>query len=164
VHQVFAVNVFSQFWCIYEFLPRMLSLDMGHIVCMSSMAGITGTPNLVPYCASKFALKGMMEALFLELRQDRPESKVHLTTIHPFTVDTGLAKKPRSRFQHLAPFSFTSAETAASEVLLATRRNYEYAYIPSLLCPLSSLVRLLPRPAQLAITDFLDCAVDPHDE
>ena len=81
---------------------------------MSSMAGITGTPNLVPYCASKFALRGMMEALFLELRQDRPESKVgaiftiliiltpslrqvHLTTIHPFTVDTGLAKKPRSR-------------------------------------------------------------------
>ena len=89
------------------------------------------------------------------------------------------------RFQHLAPFSFTSAETAASEVLTATRRNYEYAsamnlalgilchplqplpryaYIPSLLCPLSSLARLLPRPAQLAITDFLDCAVDPHDE
>ena len=25
----------------------------GHIVSMSSMAGITGTPNLVPYCASK---------------------------------------------------------------------------------------------------------------
>ena len=26
--QVFAVNVFSQFWCIYEFLPRMLTLNM----------------------------------------------------------------------------------------------------------------------------------------
>lgn len=71
--QVFAVNVFSQFWCIYEFLPRMLTLNMvknssimmdnidtlaiwspqGHIVSMSSMAGVTGTPNLVPYCASK---------------------------------------------------------------------------------------------------------------
>ena len=67
------MNVFSQFWCIYEFLPRMLTLNMvknsfimmdnidtlairspqGHIVSMSSMAGVTGTPNLVPYCASK---------------------------------------------------------------------------------------------------------------
>ena len=35
---------------------------------MSSMAGITGTPNLVPYCSSKFAVKGLMDALFLELR------------------------------------------------------------------------------------------------
>jgi len=26
VEKVFAVNVFSQFWCVYEFLPRMLSL------------------------------------------------------------------------------------------------------------------------------------------
>ena len=26
--QVFAVNVFSQFWCIYEFLPRMITLNM----------------------------------------------------------------------------------------------------------------------------------------
>ena len=65
-----------------------------------------------------------MEALYLELRADNPDSKVHdfilfnncsgmvnqfstvcatfqvkLTTIHPFTVDTGLAKKPRSRLK-----------------------------------------------------------------
>jgi hypothetical protein len=115
---------------------------------MSSMAGVTGTPNLVPYCATKcvlpalhptalhwpptappctprFALRGMMDALFLELRAGRPDSAVRLTTIHPFTgmhctalhctalhctalttthpfpVDTGLAKRPRSRCTHL---------------------------------------------------------------
>jgi len=164
IEKVFAVNVFSQFWCIYEFLPRMITLNMGHIVSMSSMAGVTGTPNLVPYCASKFALRGMMEALYLELRADKPDSKVKLTTIHPFTVDTGLAKKPRSRFQSLAPFSFTSPEKAASEVLAATRRNYEYAFIPSFLCPLSAAIRIFPRAAQLAISDFLDCACDPHDD
>ena len=33
-----------------------------------------------------------------------------------------------SRFQSLAPFSFTSPEKAASEVLSATRRNYECVF------------------------------------
>jgi len=162
IEKVFSVNVFSQFWTIYEFLPRMLTLNMGHIVSMSSMAGITGTPNLVPYCASKFALKGLMDALYLELRAQQPDSSVQLTTIHPFTVDTGLAQKPRSRFQSL--FSFTSPELAAQMVIEATRRNHEYAFIPSFLCPLSAVVKLLPRAAQIAIYDFLDCACDPHEE
>jgi hypothetical protein len=39
-----------------------------------------------------------------------------------------------------------------------------YAYIPAFLLPLAALVRLLPRAAQLAISDYIDCAVDPHDD
>ena len=82
-------------WSVIPIVPASLHTILhiafhttlqGHIVCMSSMAGITGTPNLVPYCASKFALRGMMEALFLELRQDRPESKVgaaYVMSCHP---------------------------------------------------------------------------------
>ncbi len=50
------------------FLPRMVELDKGYVVAMSSIAGHAGTPNLVPYSASKFAIHGMMEALHLELR------------------------------------------------------------------------------------------------
>jgi len=162
VEKVFSVNVMSQFWTIYEFLPRMLVLNMGHIVSMSSTAGITGTPNLVPYCASKFALKGMMDALYLELRANYPDTGVQLTTIHPFIVDTGLAQKPRSRFQNLIPF--TSADQAAEMVLEATRSNHEYAYIPSILCFFFAIIKLFPRAAQIAILDFLDCGSDAHDE
>lgn len=32
------------------------------------MAGAIGLPNLVPYCGSKFAVRGTMEALSEELR------------------------------------------------------------------------------------------------
>jgi len=162
VEKVFSVNVFSQFHTIQEFLPRMLNMDRGHIISISSMAGVIGTPNLVPYCSSKFALKGLMEALFLELRQNRPDSKVKLTTIHPFTVTTGLAQKPRSRFSSLIPF--TSAGDAAAQVISAMRRDLEYSFIPAQLCITHAFLRAIPRQAQLAILDFLDCSVDPHDD
>lgn len=90
VESIFRVNVFSQFWCLQEFLPDFLKSEGGgHVVSMSSVAGITGTPYLVPYCSSKFAVKGLMDALFLELRQDHAGRNVKMTTIHPFTVNTG---------------------------------------------------------------------------
>lgn len=162
VEKVLSVNVLSQYWTLMEFLPRMASLRKGHVVSMCSMAGVTGTPNLVPYCSSKFAVKGLMDALFLELRLTHPESNIKMTTIHPFTVDTGLAKKPRSRFQSVLPI--TSPESAALQVVTAVRREEEYAYIPAVLCPLTAVSRLLPRKAQLAVMDFLDCACDPHDD
>lgn len=161
VEKIFSVNVYSQYWTIFEFLPRMLSLDRGHILSISSIAGITGTPNLVPYCSSKFAVKGLMDALFLELRSSYPDSRVKTTTIHPFVVDTGLAQKPRSRFQQIIPF--TAPQSAASQIIAAMRRDEEYAFIPSILCLFTAVSRLLPRKAQLAVIDFMDCNCDPHD-
>lgn len=41
-----------------QFLPGMKALNKGHIVFLSSMAGVIGLKNLVPYCASKFAVRG----------------------------------------------------------------------------------------------------------
>lgn len=41
------------------FLPGMKALEKGHIVFLSSMAGVIGLKNLVPYCASKFAVRGL---------------------------------------------------------------------------------------------------------
>jgi len=162
IEKIFAVNVYSQYWTVMEFLPRMISINKGHIVAMSSMAGVTGTPNLVPYCSSKFAVKGFMDALYLEMRATRPDSNIAMTTIHPFVVDTGLAQKPRSRFQKLIPF--TAPKDAATMIISAMRRNEEYAFIPSFLCMLTAVNKLIPRAGQLALIDFLDCACDPHDD
>eukprot|EP00092_Neocalanus_flemingeri_P020135 GFUD01021797.1.p1 GENE.GFUD01021797.1~~GFUD01021797.1.p1 ORF type:complete len:312 (-),score=88.57 GFUD01021797.1:456-1391(-) len=162
IEKIFAVNVYSQYWTVMEFLPRMISINKGHIVAMCSMAGVTGSPNLVPYSSSKFAVKGLMDALFLEMRSSRPDSKISMTTIHPFVVDTGLAQKPRSRFQKLIPF--TPPEEAAKMIISAMRRDHEYAFIPSSLCMLTAVSKLIPRAGQLAIIDFLDCVCEPHDD
>lgn len=50
------------FYCsiqmLQAFLPSMIEKNHGHVVALSSLAGISGLPNLVPYCASKFAVRG----------------------------------------------------------------------------------------------------------
>ena len=46
----------------------MIEIDRGYVVSLSSVAGYSGAPNMVPYTASKFAVRGMMEALYMELR------------------------------------------------------------------------------------------------
>lgn len=79
-------------------MPSMVKNNHGHVVALSSMAGIMGIANLVPYCGSKFAVRGIMESLSEELREDARKIDINFTTICPFIVDTGLCKKPRARY------------------------------------------------------------------
>ena len=44
------------------FLPTMMKKNKGHIVAISSIAGVVGSPNIAPYCASKFAVKGKIRS------------------------------------------------------------------------------------------------------
>ncbi|KAH9628427.1 hypothetical protein HF086_015957 [Spodoptera exigua] len=64
------INVNGNLWMIQAFLPAMLDRNSGHIVAMSSMAGKMGLRNLVPYCGSKYAVRGIMESLAVELHED----------------------------------------------------------------------------------------------
>ena len=77
IKQVLKTNQFNHFilylvkgqlWMLKTFLPRMIEMDRGVIVSLTSIAGYVGAPNMVPYAASKFAVRGMMEALYMELR------------------------------------------------------------------------------------------------
>ena len=157
VEKIFSVNVYSHFWTIFEYLPGFLSRDAGHVVCICSMAGITGTPYLAPYCASKFALKGLMDALFFEMRQDYPDSKVKLTTVHPFTVNTGLAHEPFTNYPWIVPI--VEPKMCAEHIIEAFRRNLEEIFVPKHLQPFSRMGKTMPRKVQLAINDFLNCGV-----
>lgn len=77
IRTIFEVNVLAHFWMFEAFLPKMIANNKGHIVALSSMAGILGLRNLVPYCGSKFAVRGIQESLSEELRTStKGQSKV----------------------------------------------------------------------------------------
>lgn len=61
------VNFFGALWCTQAVLPVMRRQGAGHILQMSSIAGITTYPNLSMYCASKWALEAMGETLAQEV-------------------------------------------------------------------------------------------------
>lgn len=65
------VNVISHMHTVREFLPTMIENNVGHIVTIASMAGLSGHAGLVDYCASKFGAVGFDEALRRELSKTR---------------------------------------------------------------------------------------------
>lgn len=68
----------------------MIEKNEGHIVSIASMAGYVGTPKLVDYCASKFAVVGFDEALRAELDWMGIDY-IKMTLICPFFIQqTGM--------------------------------------------------------------------------
>ena len=65
--QLFHVNVGGIFHCVKYFLPSMIAAGSGVVVNFSSGWGRSTSPEVVPYCASKFAVEGLSSGLAKEL-------------------------------------------------------------------------------------------------
>lgn len=85
------VNALAHFWSLQSLLPAMLAANSGHIVAVTSAAGLFGAPLMTDYAASKFAAVGLHESLRLEIKK-QGKSGVHTTLVCPAHVDTRLFK------------------------------------------------------------------------
>ncbi|KAK2580537.1 hypothetical protein KPH14_007672 [Odynerus spinipes] len=161
IRKMFDINVLAHFWILQAFLPSMIARNYGHIVALSSIAGIVGLANLVPYCATKFAVRGFMEALHEELRESSKGKNLNInfTTIYPYMVDTGLCKKPRIKFPSL--LAMVPPKEAANIIITAQRRNWRNISIPRYWSTLNAVLRNLPEKALLCIKDFFDSGLEP---
>ena len=63
----FAVNVHGVLHMLRAVLPTMRRQRGGHIMNISSIAGITGFDGASVYCASKYAIEGLTASLALEV-------------------------------------------------------------------------------------------------
>ncbi|KAG8173033.1 hypothetical protein JTE90_016420 [Oedothorax gibbosus] len=138
----------------------MITAGKGHIVAVSSVAGLRGWLYLADYSASKFAVHGMMEAMEEEIRILGLTNTIHFTTACPMTIDTGMNQNPTTRMPCLAPI-LNVAETA--EVIVnAVLMNDRIITVPrKLLFPLL-FVRLFPRKVAQQVFDFLDYNTKPN--
>ncbi|XP_024605597.1 short-chain dehydrogenase/reductase 3 isoform X2 [Neophocaena asiaeorientalis asiaeorientalis] len=88
------VNTLGQFWTTKAFLPRMLELQNGHIVCLNSVLALSAIPGAIDYCTSKASAFAFMESLTLGLL-DCPG--VSATTVLPFHTSTEMFQGMRVR-------------------------------------------------------------------
>ncbi|XPM60746.2 MAG: SDR family oxidoreductase [Leptolyngbya sp. IPPAS B-1204] len=63
-----AVNYFGTLYCLRAVLPAMEQQRRGHVAMVSSGAGLIGIYGYTPYSPSKFALRGLAEAVRGELK------------------------------------------------------------------------------------------------
>ncbi|EGA88803.1 short chain dehydrogenase [Planococcus donghaensis MPA1U2] len=83
--ELFEVNVFSTLETAQIAARKFVDKGKGKIIFMSSMAGITATPYVGPYTATKHAIEGIAATMQKELK----EHGVQVATINPGAFATG---------------------------------------------------------------------------
>jgi len=89
---IVGINLWGVIYGCKFFLPYLQKADEAHIVNLSSLFGLLGVPSQTSYCATKFAVHGFSEALWVELR----DQGIGVTSVHPGGVRTDIAKSART--------------------------------------------------------------------
>jgi short-subunit dehydrogenase len=108
-----AVNWLGTVYTIQAALPVLLEQGSGHIVVMSSGAGLRGFPGAAAYSATKAAQRMFAEAL----RHELGGTGVSLTIVYPGEIRTSLHDHERTRM----PAWYRGGPNAASPDTLAER-------------------------------------------
>jgi len=84
-----AVNYFGSLYVVRAALPAMRARRKGRIVFISSGAGLMGLFGYTTYSPSKFALRGLAEALRAELSAD----KIGVSIVYPPDTETPMLEE-----------------------------------------------------------------------
>jgi short-subunit dehydrogenase len=124
-------------------LPHMLARQQGHIINMGSIAGLIATPSYSVYAATKYGLRGFIEAL----RREVGIRGIEVTGIYPGGVATefgGKAGIKRKTGISTPNFLKLSAEDVAQTVLRVVGKPRRAVIIPGLMRPMVWLSMVFP--------------------
>ncbi|WP_322971207.1 SDR family NAD(P)-dependent oxidoreductase [Faecalibacter sp. LW9] len=89
------INTIAVMLLANAFMPDMVARNEGVICNIASMAGLTSTPKMAAYVASKWAVVGFSETLWLEMKQQ--QKNVIINCVMPFYINTGMFDGVKSR-------------------------------------------------------------------
>ncbi|MCH8569262.1 MAG: SDR family oxidoreductase [Balneolales bacterium] len=115
------INVEGIIIGIYASLPLLKKSGNAVILSMSSASALYGVPDLAIYSASKFAVRGLTEALNIELEKHH----IHTTDIMPLYVNTGMISSQKTKAGSLDMFGakLTPHQIAACAWRAVTQKN-----------------------------------------
>jgi len=104
----FNCNYFGHVYVTTKFLPHFINRNQGSLVFISSASSFLGVNKLNTYGGSKSALFLWAEALKYELQNYNSSNNIHILSVTPFFIDTGMFRGVNTRFHHLLPILSTS--------------------------------------------------------
>ncbi|XP_015475673.1 epidermal retinol dehydrogenase 2-like [Parus major] len=146
------VNTMAHFWTYKAFLPAMIAANHGHLVSITSCAGLCGGNQVSDYCASKFAAIGFAESIDMEMRALR-KTGVKTTIVCPFAINTGMFDGVKSKWPRLAPV--LDPEYVAERIISAVRQNQEVLFIPRIIYAVHFFKSFLPVKAAVLLLDYM---------
>ncbi len=153
------VNLMGPIHVIETFVPPMVAAGRGgHLVNVSSAAGIVALPWHAAYSASKYGLRGLSEVLRFDLARHR----IGVSVVVPGAVKTGLVQTvqiagvdredPRvARWVDRFAGHAVSPEHAADKILAGVRRNRFLIYTSTDIRALYAFKRLAWWPYSVAM-------------
>lgn len=122
ISKTMAINANGPMYVTLTFLNDMMDRNSGHICNIASSGGLISNPKMSVYAASKWALIGWSDSLRLEMKQLK--KAVHITTILPYYINTGMFDGVQSKIPILDP------EASALTIIKAIENNKKMITIP----------------------------------
>ncbi|WP_203335671.1 glucose 1-dehydrogenase [Nocardioides limicola] len=88
VEAIWRVNQWGVFLGMRAVVPTMKKQRSGSIINASSIEGLGGMGSVVPYCGSKWAIRGMTKAASHELGR----YGIRVNSVHPGMIDTPMTR------------------------------------------------------------------------
>jgi len=111
-------NLYGVIYTTHAAVPHLIAQGSGHVLTVSSIAGVRASAGSAVYNATKFAVNAFSEAL----RQELSEHDVRVTTINPGAVETELrthlsAEQQQAQRERFAGIAQLQADDIANTIV-----------------------------------------------
>lgn len=134
--QLFETNFFGALRMVNAVLPIMRRQQSGHIINISSLAGMVGVPYIGLYSASKHALEGYSESLRFEVKQ----FNIRVSLVEPGDARTAIADLTPAPAQRIADY-----DGVREQVNAIHSANVAHGTAPEVVA--RAIVRLIEKPS-----------------
>lgn len=124
---ILELNLLAPMKVAHGFLPKMIKRGSGHIVNVSSVAGIVATPGLTAYSTSKFGIRAFGEALSKEVKP----YGLNVTNLYPFFTRTPILESEQfvsGEKKSIPDFILSEPVDVVRELIKGMKANQLHVY------------------------------------
>jgi short-subunit dehydrogenase len=144
------VNILGTISCSMAAYRVMKEQRHGHIVMMSSLAGLVGFPTMTPYAMTKAAIVSFAQ----NLRAEVADYGIRVTVLCPSFIDSNIYERAivhglnSAQVRSLVPFPLMPTNKAADAIIKAVMKKKSLVIFPGYARLLWFLARIFPRIVQ----------------